>query len=216
MVRLANIIGATQMVLLVGLVIGAGWQGLVIGVLVGSATAVGWLLASRIPGNPLGWMLLFIAGCFASAGLAYGLGVLLKEPAPTLAAWCFWYSGADDQGWIWLPAVGLLFTQVLLRFPDGRLPSPRWRGFSRVSLGLLAVTTILAAVGYPDAATWISEPGLRAVGRRPPECCGAAGRASFVGRALSAVPPRSWCATDMLARSSVPRSAGSRGRRPSS
>ena len=68
MVRLANIIGATQLVLLVGLVIGAGWEGVVIGVLVGSATAVGWLLASRIPQNPLGWMLLFVAGCFALGG----------------------------------------------------------------------------------------------------------------------------------------------------
>ena len=158
MVRLAHVIGATQLVLLVGLVAVAGVEGLVIGVLVGSATAVGWLLASRLPHNPLGWMLLFVGGFFALAGPVYGMGLLLEDRAPGLAAWCFWFAGGDDEGWIWLPPVGLLFTQVLLRFPDGKLPSPRWRWFSRLTIGLLVSATVLAAVGYPEVRAGLPNP----------------------------------------------------------
>ena len=158
MVRLANIIGATQLVLLVGLVIGAGWQGFVIGVLVGSAAAVGWLLASRIPRNPLGWMLLFVAGCFALAAPAYLLGGALEESHPAIAAWFLWYAGGDETGWIWLPPVGLLFTQVLLRFPDGRLPSPRWRWFSNLSIALLVTGTVLISAAYAEVRPGVANP----------------------------------------------------------
>ncbi len=158
MVRLANIIGASQLVLLVGLVIGAGWQGVVIGVLVGSAAAVGWLLASRIPRNPLGWMLLFVSGCFALAAPAYLLGDALAESHPAVAAWFLWYAGGDETGWIWLPPVGLLFTQVLLRFPDGRLPSPRWRWFSNFSIVLLVAGTVLISAAYAEVRPGVANP----------------------------------------------------------
>ena len=80
---LAHVIGATEVALLVGLVVVAGVDGLVVGVLVGSATAVGWLLASRIPKNPLGWLLLFVAGCFALAGPAYAVGTALEDSSPS-------------------------------------------------------------------------------------------------------------------------------------
>ncbi len=158
MVRLANVIGATQLVLLVGLVVGAGIEGLTIGVLVGSATAVGWLLASRLPQNPLGWMLLFIAGCFAVAGPAYFLGDWLADSHPAPASWLLWYAGGDDTGWIWLPPIGLLFTQVLLRFPDGRLPSSRWRLFSNFSIVLLVAGTVLICQAYDEVRAGIANP----------------------------------------------------------
>jgi len=158
MVRLAHILGATQLVLLVGLVVGGGWQGLVIGVLVGSAAAVGWLLATRIPRNPLGWMLLFVSGCFAFAAPAYLLGGALTESNPAIAAWFLWYAGGDETGWIWLPPIGLLFTQVLLRFPDGRLPSPRWRWFSIFSTVLLVAGTVLISTAYAEVRPGVANP----------------------------------------------------------
>ena len=43
---------------------------------------------------------------------------------------------------VWVIALGLLGTQLPLRLPDGRLPSPRWTWFSRISLALIAVTLI--------------------------------------------------------------------------
>ena len=155
---LAHVIGATEAALLAGLVVVAGVDGLIIGLLVGSATAVGWLLASRIPENPLGWLLLFVAGCFALAGPAYAVGTALEDSSPGVAAWFFWYAGGDDEGWIWLPPVGVLFTQVLLRFPDGRLPSPGWRWFSRLTIALIVVTTVLISTAYPEVSPGIANP----------------------------------------------------------
>jgi hypothetical protein len=84
---------------------------------------VGFVVAWRKPGNPLGWVLLGVAAFIA-----------LSEDAS-------FYSVADYRlrhgglplGWVallaqpgWAPGivlVGLLF----LLFPDGRPPSPRWR-----------------------------------------------------------------------------------------
>jgi hypothetical protein len=154
----AHTIGAVELALLLGLMIGGGFEGLIIAILVGSATAVGWLLASRLPLNPLGWMLLFVGGCFALAGPAFFLGDALVDSKPGAAAWLLWYAGGDDTGWIWLPPIGLLFTQVLLRFPDGRLPSPRWRWFSTFTIGLLVVGTLLISTAYAEVRPGVPNP----------------------------------------------------------
>jgi len=49
-------------------------------------------------------------------------------------------------GTTWVLALGLLGNQIPLRLPDGRLPSPRWRTFSRISIGLIAVTFVVMAM----------------------------------------------------------------------
>jgi len=86
--------------------------------------AVGFVLASRRPGNRVGWILL-------GSGLVLGLGFFCERysqrglvaapgslPAARAAAWFL--------NWAWaIPAAGLAFT--LLLFPTGRLRSRRWR-----------------------------------------------------------------------------------------
>jgi signal transduction histidine kinase len=106
--------------------VGAGRTGLyvllAVAVLVYAGT--GRLIASRLPGNAIGWLLcligLSLAGCalteqFAVYGLATAPGSL---PAARLAGWL--------SGTLTVAVVVLLLVLILL-FPDGRLPSRRWR-----------------------------------------------------------------------------------------
>jgi hypothetical protein len=55
--------------------------------------------------------------------------------------------GTLSNQWLWVPTVGLLGIYLVLLFPDGRLPSRRWRPlawFSGVMIVLLSVTEGLA------------------------------------------------------------------------
>ncbi|HJY74411.1 MAG TPA: hypothetical protein VJ347_21765, partial [Streptosporangiaceae bacterium] len=100
-------------------------------VLVLALAAVGFVVARRQPGNPLGWMFLALAALSvlgAAAGayavLSYRLGhhLPLGLAAVFLAMyWCL---------------LIVTFPLAILLFPDGRLPSPRWRP---VLWGYLAV-----------------------------------------------------------------------------
>jgi len=87
----------------------------------------GWfgaLIVSRRPSHPIGWLL-------CAFGLANGLAAFASEYAiyglvstPGAAP------GAAALAWVtsWLFAVNLaLLTTLLLLFPSGRPPSPRWR-----------------------------------------------------------------------------------------
>jgi hypothetical protein len=85
--------------------------------------AVGFVVAWRKPGNPLGWAILAMAAFFA-----------LSEDASfyTVADYRLRHGGLP-LGWVallaqpgWAPGIVLLGL-VFLLFPDGRLPSPRWR-----------------------------------------------------------------------------------------
>jgi hypothetical protein len=48
------------------------------------------------------------------------------------------------RSWAWIPAIGFVLFLALL-FPDGRLPSARWRWFARLTLAAVLVGVILAA-----------------------------------------------------------------------
>jgi two-component system NarL family sensor kinase len=103
-----------------------GTQPVIVGImaLLGFCT-FGPLIASRNPSNPLGWL-------FCAAGLSVGVITLTGEyairalvidpgslPAGEAAAWL--------TSWLWIPFVLMPGTVMLLLFPNGRLPSPRWR-----------------------------------------------------------------------------------------
>jgi hypothetical protein len=107
------------------------------------ALAVGWILALRRPGLSLGWLLLAIGALVSTESAIGAIGTVLLPAAPTAAPWLLWYGGVNQWGWV--PPVGLLFTQVPLRFPDGGLPSPRWRWFSRFTVAALVVACVAFA-----------------------------------------------------------------------
>jgi hypothetical protein len=114
---------------------------------------VGCLLSWKRPLNPIGWLLLLIPALFTIGTPATLLGEALLPSAPDLSAWLFWYGYDREDTWSWLPPIGLLLTQIPLRFPDGALPSPRWRWFSRYTIAALVMASAglstLSAEVYP-------------------------------------------------------------------
>jgi hypothetical protein len=101
---------------------------------------VGALVASRRPENPIGWVclavgLLWMLIDVTDRYVVYGVASPGSVPLPMMIA--------GINNWLWVPAVGLIGTYLLLLFPDGRLPSRRWRPLAWLSGAVL----VLASVG---------------------------------------------------------------------
>jgi signal transduction histidine kinase len=88
-------------------------------------SVIGLLVALRRPANPAGWLMLAI-------GLVWSLGVTPPTPPGSALSW------AGSAFWV-LP-FGLMGTHLLLRLPNGQLPSTRWRLLSRASTFAMALT----------------------------------------------------------------------------
>jgi hypothetical protein len=133
-----------------------------IGSLVGGALflafpLVGALIASRRPKNAVGWLCLAIGLLWTLGGMAdyygyYGAATPGSVPFPVAMA--------GISNWIWVPAVGLLGTYVLLLFPDGRLPSRRWRPLAWLSgaVILLLSVGVTLAPGRLDNLAGVRNP----------------------------------------------------------
>jgi hypothetical protein len=114
------------------------------------SAAVGVLVARRQPRNPNGWLLIGIAAAIllSTGAGAYSLLVYrLGRSLPLGPAGLVLYQ-------LWSPALAL-FLLVILLFPDGQPPSPRWRwvawGYGllcAVYLGLLIGVAIDAVDGH--------------------------------------------------------------------
>jgi hypothetical protein len=136
----------------------------ILAVAVGLYAVTGQLIISRLPRNAIGWLLSLIglsvaASTFADQYALYGLATARGAvPAARLAGWC--------GGTFALLAVMLLAFLVVL-FPDGRLPSRRWRPVLWVMLavvpGWLAVqlqagTAVTGGLTDALAAAGVSYP----------------------------------------------------------
>jgi signal transduction histidine kinase len=86
--------------------------------------AAGVLVASRVPRNPIGWLLLVAGAGTAIQELAqqYAIYGLLDSPGSVpsadVAAWI--------PEWVWIPFMAAIALYVPLFYPDGHLPSRRW------------------------------------------------------------------------------------------
>jgi hypothetical protein len=108
--------------------------------------AMGFVVASRSPRNPLGWILLGTAT----------FGVLSQDASFYMVADYRLRHGGLPLGWVavlaqpgWAATIVLSGLAVLL-FPDGRLPSPRWRWVLWLYLAIAAlylVGVLIASVG---------------------------------------------------------------------
>src|SRR5690242_3233901 len=99
----------------------------------------GVLVAASTPRRPIGWLMLFVGGCFALNAAALQL---LAAGTTTGAQWLAWWSERGSA--VLVPATLLL----VLLLPDGRLPSRAWRPLVRtlvaVQLAVIAIGCVLA------------------------------------------------------------------------
>ena len=109
---------------------------------------VGALIASRHPKNPVGWICLAI-------GLFWML-IFLGDSIPGTGPYPVTIAALTQATWI--PPVGLLGIYLILLFPDGKLPSRRWRPLAWLS----GVVMVLASLGITFAPGPLEgHPGVR-------------------------------------------------------
>ncbi len=90
-----------------------------------SSALVGGLVATRRPANPIGWLFVASAACFALAFTTaqYATYGLITRPGSL--------PGARAMAWphtfLIVPAIASVLAFLPLLFPDGHLISPRWR-----------------------------------------------------------------------------------------
>ena len=138
-------------------------------------STVGALVAYRQPKNLIGWLLLGIGILYATELFAgnYGVYALLTNPGslPGEAV------GAWLTSWVWLFG-GSLVLFVFLFFPDGRLPSPRWRPVA----WLVLANTVLAVAPFALDPSPLSDFGERVHIVNPVGVAGSAGLLDLFSR----------------------------------
>ena len=109
-----------------------------------AAIAVGLVIALNRPRHPIGWLML-VAGTLSGIqffGDEYSIYSVFAGRAPLPGApWMGWLNV-----WIWVPGVTTLAAIVPLYFPDGRLPSPRWRPVVWLGVAAMVFTTFSAMI----------------------------------------------------------------------
>jgi signal transduction histidine kinase len=113
--------------------------------------AVGAIVASHRPANPIGWL-------FQAEGLGFAVGVatdtlarhaITAGAAPSSVAWADWLGAIGGE-------LGFLFVLAVLLFPDGRLPSPRWRVAAWLIIAGEAILVLMAVASSAALRAQIS------------------------------------------------------------
>lgn len=117
------------------------WHGILQPIHLGYLTAivtglVGAIVASQHPRNVIGWWMLMATLCVAISTVPFNYGYSAihdRSPLP-FGPFALWLAS-----WLWIPTVGLGYTWILARFPDGRLP----RGWKFVDWMAVVGTSLL-------------------------------------------------------------------------
>ena len=104
--------------------------------------AVGFVVARRQPQNPIGWILLASAVCFllTNVGTTYSVIDYRLHQGSLPLGWL-----AVSLGFLWIPWLMLMALPVLL-FPEGKVPSSRWRWSLWVYVIAFGVATVGSVV----------------------------------------------------------------------
>ena len=118
---------------------------------------IGRLIVDRQPDNAVGWIFMASSVGMATATACYSWVGLSQDrfglalPGTVFAAWL--------NAWIGIPSLIALVIFVPLLFPDGHLPSPRWRWVGIFGAGGIVLTSIGSAlVAGPLNGTPITNP----------------------------------------------------------
>jgi signal transduction histidine kinase len=128
-----------------GLALGVAW-----GVATLASTGFGLVVALRRRGHPIGWLLLANGAVLAAIGLGSGYGEYAVLGHPGSLPGGAWAILLSDRLW---PLLFAGVTAIAWVFPDGRLPSPRWRPWAiaaALSYVGLIVCTLLATEPYSE------------------------------------------------------------------
>ncbi|HEY7600166.1 MAG TPA: hypothetical protein VH741_09585, partial [Candidatus Limnocylindrales bacterium] len=124
--------------------------------------AMGWLLASRLPRNVLGWIFLLIGlGMVAQMAVTFTVqqGHQIFRPLSPLVLAAAWLVSS-----LHLPSLIVSYVAIFLLFPDGRALSRRWAAFGwATALGVLLVVVGIGLspaglVWYPSLANPFAAP----------------------------------------------------------
>lgn len=106
---------------------------------------IGALIASRHPRNAIGWLLVCSAllSTFGNFAIDYAVyGLVTRPGALPAAAWLGMFGGlARSEGF------QLIVTFVLLLFPTGHLPSPRWRPLAWATVIVMVLAGLSVLLG---------------------------------------------------------------------
>lgn len=122
-------------------------------------TTTGAVVAAKRPGNPVGWILLaegLAWQLFEGIAGHYRIAALFTHELPG-GAWTAW-----AWGWSYVPAVALV-PGLLLVFPDGHLPSRRWRpvvGLLVAGAGVLLAALMLRPGPLPNTPSVVNPLGV--------------------------------------------------------
>jgi signal transduction histidine kinase len=130
-----------------------GQQDALFGLIVFSFPTVGFVVLLRRPRTNLGWLMLSMGIAFALPFQSYANYALSGPQAPLPGAGI----ALALSGPVWVPFIGISGFLLLL-FPDGHLPSPRWRWFAWLcGIGLVALSILIIFspgtfedLGYPN------------------------------------------------------------------
>lgn len=134
-----------------------GFQGLGGFIAAAAYPLLAWLVANRRPENLLARLFLLLGlsqavGNLAQqwAGLVYRTGV--DAPLGDIATWL--------GSWTWAPGFVFLFS-VLLVYPDGSLPSRRWRPVAWLAgLTIAAISVMQAASSWSYRGAQLADPNF--------------------------------------------------------
>jgi signal transduction histidine kinase len=107
---------------------------------------VGALSLSRDPGNRIGVLMLWVAAAVAVAFASAEWAIyLLEHGSRSVAAWVGWPGTA-----LWAIALFPLLILLPLWFPDGRVPSERWRPLQWAGFALSVIAFLVLGFGISE------------------------------------------------------------------